>query len=59
MKSKTAFFRNGRSGSGRDMLSDGEMARYRARTAELAPTDLLAWLHRDAHGSASPGRWSH
>jgi aryl sulfotransferase len=59
MKSKTAFFRNGRSGSGRDMLSDDEMARYRARTAELAPTDLLAWLHRDAHGSASPGRWSH
>ena len=32
MKSKAAFFRNGQSGSGRDMLSDDEMVRYRAST---------------------------
>ncbi|NED97684.1 sulfotransferase domain-containing protein [Phytoactinopolyspora alkaliphila] len=49
MKSKAAFFRSGTSGAGRDMLSDDELARYRARAAELAPPDMLAWLHRDAH----------
>ncbi|HEX6447029.1 MAG TPA: sulfotransferase domain-containing protein [Streptosporangiales bacterium] len=41
-----AFFRAGRSGEGRQLLSDAELAAYDARTAELAPADLLAWLHR-------------
>ncbi|MEQ7129446.1 sulfotransferase domain-containing protein [Actinopolymorpha sp. B11F2] len=46
-KDINAFFRRGRSGSGRELLSNAELAAYRARTAELAPPDLLAWLHRD------------
>jgi aryl sulfotransferase len=46
MKSNAAFFRRGTSGAGREALSDQEMARYYARAAELAPADLLAWLHR-------------
>lgn len=46
MKDSAAFFRRGSSGAGRELLSDGELARYRARTAEMAPPDLLAWLHR-------------
>ncbi|MFG1607130.1 sulfotransferase domain-containing protein [Actinoplanes sp. NPDC049265] len=46
MKDRTAFFRRGGSGSGRELLSDDEFARYQARAAELAPPDLLAWLHR-------------
>jgi aryl sulfotransferase len=43
--SSDAFFRRGRSGAGRELLSDEEMAIYHARVAELAPPDLLAWLH--------------
>jgi aryl sulfotransferase len=47
IKDRAAFFRQGRSGTGRELLDDRELARYHARTAELAPPDLLAWLHRD------------
>lgn len=50
LKDSSAFFRSGRSGAGRELLGDGELRHYFARTAELAPADLLAWLHRD------PGR---
>ena len=41
------FFRRGRSGAGREVLTVAELDRYRRRAAELAPPDLLAWLHRD------------
>lgn len=44
--SPTSFFRKGVSGSGRDLLTDAELAYYYTRTAQLAPPDLLAWLHR-------------
>jgi aryl sulfotransferase len=44
--SATAFFRSGRSGAGRRLLDDTATTRYHARAAELAPSDLLAWLHR-------------
>jgi hypothetical protein len=47
LKDHRAFFRAGRSGSGRELLDGAELARYRARAAQLAPPDLLAWLHRD------------
>lgn len=47
IKNKHAFFRQGTSGSGRQLLTDAELARYGARAAELAPPDLLTWLHRD------------
>ena len=40
-----AFFRRGSSGAGREILSDEEMAAYHARAAELAPPDMLDWLH--------------
>ena len=41
-----AFFRRGSSGAGREILSDEEMAGYYARAAQLAPPDMLEWLHR-------------
>ncbi len=41
----TRFFRRGRSGAGRELLSAAELARYRQRAGELAPPDLLSWLH--------------
>ena len=44
-KDPGAFFRRGRSGGAAEVLSDAEIERYLARTAALAPADLLAWLH--------------
>jgi aryl sulfotransferase len=41
-----AFFRRGSSGAGRELLTSAEFDRYRDRAAQLAPPDLLAWLHR-------------
>lgn len=46
MKSSAAFFRRGASGAGRELLAEHELAHYEERTEQLAPTDLLAWLHR-------------
>ena len=45
LKSNTAFFRRGTSGAGREILSDQELAAYYARAAQLAPPDMLTWLH--------------
>ncbi|HYZ52830.1 MAG TPA: sulfotransferase domain-containing protein [Streptosporangiaceae bacterium] len=44
-KSNAAFFRRGTSGAGREILSDKELAAYHARVAQLAPPDMLTWLH--------------
>jgi aryl sulfotransferase len=41
-----AFFRRGGPGAAREILSDEDMAGYHARAAQLAPPDLLDWLHR-------------
>jgi aryl sulfotransferase len=50
LKDPAAFFRQGTSGEGRALLSDGELAHYRDRVAAMAPDDLLAWLQRDREG---------
>lgn len=41
-----AFFRTGRSGAGEAHLSPDDLSRYRARLAELAPPEIVAWLDR-------------
>ncbi len=46
LKSAAAFFRRGTSGAARELLTDDELAHYYARAAELAPADMLRWLHR-------------
>jgi aryl sulfotransferase len=46
LKSASAFFRRGTSGAGRELLTEDELAHYEARAAELAPPDMLRWLHR-------------
>jgi aryl sulfotransferase len=46
LKSASAFFRRGTSGAGRELLTADELAHYEARAAELAPPDMLRWLHR-------------
>jgi hypothetical protein len=45
LKSSAAFFRQGKSGAGREALTADELARYHARAGQLAPPDLLGWLH--------------
>jgi hypothetical protein len=46
LKDRAAFFRGGVSGSGEALLPPEQLARYHARVAELAPDELVAWLHR-------------
>ncbi len=48
LKDRAHFFRRGSSGAARELLSDDGVARYRDRAAQLAPPDLLTWLHRNA-----------
>ena len=50
---KTAFFRRGRSGAAREVLTDDEIAHYHSRANAMAPPDLLAWLHRRELRSAA------
>ena len=47
LKDESAFFRRGRPGAGREVLSPTEFERYERRVAELAAPDLLHWLHDD------------
>ena len=47
LKDSSAFFRRGRSGAGRELLTDDQLSRYRARAAQLGSADLLAWLHHE------------
>ncbi|MEU1400378.1 sulfotransferase domain-containing protein [Micromonospora zamorensis] len=46
LRDRRAFFRQGGSGQGRDLLDASGRARYQERVSTLAPPDLLTWLHR-------------
>jgi aryl sulfotransferase len=46
LKDRERFFRRGSPGAAREILSSGELDHYEERIAQLAPPDLLAWLHR-------------
>jgi aryl sulfotransferase len=48
LRNKSAFFRRGSSGAGREALTGAELARYHARAAGLATPALLNWLHRQS-----------
>jgi aryl sulfotransferase len=45
LKDPAVFFRRGRSGAGREVLTPAEYARYEERIAGLVPADLVPWLH--------------
>ncbi len=45
LKSSAAFFRRGTSGAGREILTEEELALYHEHVAQLAPPDLVSWLH--------------
>lgn len=47
LKDPSAFFKRGSSGAGREVLTEQDLAAYRARAKALAPADFLTWLHRD------------
>lgn len=49
LRNSAAFFRRGKSGAGREILADQEIAHYHARTAQMAPSDMLNWLHSCGH----------
>jgi aryl sulfotransferase len=55
LKDKAAFFRRGKSGSGRELLSSDELARYHARAVQLAPSSLLTWLHSSRSRNVEAG----
>ncbi len=42
------FFHRGTSGQWQDLLDDGDLNRYRARVRDIAPADVIDWVH---HGS--------
>lgn len=46
LKDRGAFFRRGRSGGARELLTPDEIAHYERRAATMAPADLLTWLNR-------------
>ncbi|GIE98642.1 sulfotransferase domain-containing protein [Paractinoplanes rishiriensis] len=45
LRDNRAFFREGRSRAGRELLGATDYARYERIVAELAPADLVRWLH--------------
>jgi aryl sulfotransferase len=55
LKSDVAFFRRGTSGAGREILTAAELAHYHARVSQLAPPDVLDWLHWPSGHQAGPG----
>ncbi|MGW5557308.1 sulfotransferase domain-containing protein [Micromonospora sp. NPDC003944] len=46
LRDRQAFFRQGGSGQGRDLLDQSALTRYQNRVTKLAPPTLLTWLHR-------------
>ena len=46
LRDPAAFFRRGRSGAAREVLTAAEIERYGDRVERMAPPDLLRWLHR-------------
>ncbi len=51
LQSNRAFFRSGRSGQWRQLLDEDGRRRYAERVKELAPTDLIEWVHREPVGN--------
>jgi hypothetical protein len=48
LKDQAAFFRRGSSGAGDETLTRLELDHYYRRASNMAPRELLEWLHRDS-----------
>ena len=46
LKDNRAFFRSGRSGAWRSLLTADEVRHYEQRVGSLAPAEVIRWLHR-------------
>jgi aryl sulfotransferase len=46
LKDVGAFFRQGRSGGWRELMTDEQVRHYEQRAAQLAPPEVVAWLNR-------------
>lgn len=53
LRDPRAFFRSGRSGAGRELLTVDELAHYHSRVAALAPPEVLRWLHHEPGSSGT------
>ena len=53
LQNNRAFFRSGRSGQWRELLDDDGCRRYAARVEQLAPPDLIEWVHRGPVGNVA------
>jgi hypothetical protein len=47
LQSNRAFFHSGRSGQWQELLDLADRRRYAERVAQLAPIDLIEWVHRE------------
>ncbi len=56
IRDQQAFFRRGTPGSGGELLTSAELARYHERAALLASPALLGWLHSADIGSPAPSQ---
>jgi hypothetical protein len=45
IRNTASFFTRGTSGAGKEILTADELDRYYARAGQLAPPDMIAWLH--------------
>jgi aryl sulfotransferase len=50
-----SFFRSGSTGQWTDRLGEADLERYQARLAELAPPEIVSWLHTGWLGSPVSG----
>jgi len=48
LKDSAEFFRRGRSGTAREILTAQQIGHYHTRAAQLAPAGMLTWLHSPA-----------
>ena len=46
LRDRSKFFRRGTSGAGAEALSAADIAAYEERAHQLAPPDLITWVHR-------------
>lgn len=55
LQSNRAFFRSGSHGQWKELLDATGRRRYAERVTQLAPTDLIEWVHREPIANLSAG----
>jgi hypothetical protein len=55
LQSNQAFFHGGGNGQWRELIDDAGRRRYAERVRQLAPTDLIEWVHHEPMASIAAG----